>query len=261
MHYRDADDEYFKVFSESSDSLAASIGRTKYPKTYRAMFGFCVKINSLKTAMFECIESNNPYAFKVLFRCFCEHHLKFMYIWTCFISENSDRIGSEYFSFCGAIEAQEYATAIAMTEKILGNEVVTNTKNIIAQIYPEAAHLSNSELKSRAGQLKYRKILHFLSDEKYALIAKENSFLAHIAPTYALLSSFVHGGPYSDLEMSNFSHPSAIAECNNDMEVATLMAATTFMLTTAAISKEHSEFRNVAKKIDSVIKRFLAENS
>lgn len=80
MHYRDADDELFALFADGAPSLFSTVGKSKYPQTYKAMFGFCAKTNSLKTAMFDCIESNNPYAFKVLFRCFCEHYLKFMYL-------------------------------------------------------------------------------------------------------------------------------------------------------------------------------------
>ena len=261
MHYRDADDEYFEVFLEHGSSLGAAIGRTEFPNTYRAMFGFCAKTNSLKTAMFECIETNNPYAFKVLFRCFCEHYLKFMYIWTCFVSEKSDRIGSDYFSFCGAVEAQDYVSAIAMAESLLGNEMVANARDAIAQLYPDAAKLSARELERLSGQFKYRAILRFLADEKYAFVAKDRPFLAQIVPTYALLSSFVHGGPYTDLEMENFSQPSAIAECENNVEVAMLMTATVFMLTAAAISREHPEFGNIAPKVNSIIQRFVADET
>ncbi|MFS0755870.1 MULTISPECIES: DUF5677 domain-containing protein [Noviherbaspirillum] len=261
MHYRDADDEYFEVFKEYGSSLAEVIGRTDFPKTYRAMFGFCAKANSLKTAMFECVDTKNPYAFKVLFRCFCEHYLKFTYLWACFVKEKSDRVGSDYFSFCGAVEAQDYVAAIAMAERLLGNEVVANTRNAIAEFYPDAAKLSARELKQLSGQFKYRTILRFLADERFAFVAKERPFLAQIVPTYALLSSFVHGGPYTDLEMANFSQPSVIAECESNAEVVMLMSATVFMFTAAAISREYPEFNGIAPKVNSIIKRFVADET
>lgn len=261
MHYRDADDEYFEVFMAHGSTLGSAIGRTEFPKTYRAMFGFYAKTNSLKTAMFECIEINNPYAFKVLFRCFCKHYLKFMYLWACFVNENSDRVGSDYFSFCGAVEAQDYVAAIAMAEGLLGNEVVANARDAIAQLYPDAAKLSTRELERLSGQFKYRAILRFLADEKYAFVAKDRPFLAQIVPIYALLSSFVHGGPYSDLEMENFSQPSAISECESNVEIVMLMAASVFMLTAAAISREHPEYGEIAPKVNSIIKRFLSDEA
>jgi hypothetical protein len=72
------------------------------------MFGFCAKTTALKTAMFDMIDSNNPYAFKALFRCYCEHYLKFTYIFVRFASEKSDDVGREYFSYSGAIESRDY---------------------------------------------------------------------------------------------------------------------------------------------------------
>ena len=63
MHYREADDAYFEIVEEDGPTLFGSVKETAFPNTYRAMFGFCAKTNSLKTAMFDAIDSNNPYAF------------------------------------------------------------------------------------------------------------------------------------------------------------------------------------------------------
>ena len=79
MHYRQVDDEFFDVFQETSSRVFGHIADTSFPQTYRCLFTFCTKAGSLKTGMFECVESNNPYAFKILFRSFCEHYLRFMY--------------------------------------------------------------------------------------------------------------------------------------------------------------------------------------
>jgi len=258
MHYRDADDEYFAVFQESASRVFGTVVRTKYPATYRAMFGFCAKTNSLKTAMFDCIDSNNPYAFKVLFRCFCEHYLKFMYLWACFVSERSDRVGSEYFSFCGAVEAQDYVAALTAAERLLGNEVTADARDAIAQLYPDASRLSNRELERVSGQFRYRSILRFLADERYAFLAKDRPFLAKIIPSYALLSSFVHGGPYTDLEMAKFSDSGALEECENDVEVVAMLSASVYMLAAAAVSHEFPEHASVAPMINAVVQRFVA---
>src|SRR4051794_18721712 len=60
--------------------MFATVRSTKFPQTYRALFGFCVRTNALRTAMFDMSDSENPYAFNALFRCFCEHYLKFTYV-------------------------------------------------------------------------------------------------------------------------------------------------------------------------------------
>lgn len=261
MHYRDADDEYFALFEQHAQRLFATIGRTAFPMTYRAMFGFCAKTNSLKTAMFDCIDSNNPYAFKVLFRCFCEHYLKFMYLWACFLEEKADRVGKDYFSFCGAVEAHDYVSALSMAEGLLGNNVTNDAKQAIARMYPEAANLSSGELERISGQFKYRSILRFLADEKYAFVAKDRPFLSRIVPTYALLSSFVHGGPYTDLEMATFAGPEAIRECESDIEVVAMLSASVFMLTATAVSREHKEFMPIASQVNTIICRFVTSSN
>lgn len=258
MHYRDADDAYFQIVDEHCPALFGAVGQTAFPNTYRAMLMFCAKTNSLKTAMFDSIESNNPYAFKVMFRCLCEHYLKFMYIWARFVSEKSDSVGIEYYSYCGAVEAQEYAAAISMAEGLLGNKVVADVKRLLEQLYPEAAILSKGELEQRSNQFKYRAILRFLASESFGFVANEHPFLAHIVPAYALMSSFVHGGPYTDMEMFGYSEPTALQECENEAEVAFMMAASVFMLTAAAISRERQEFASIAPKVNRVIKDFAA---
>jgi hypothetical protein len=260
MHYREADDAYFEIVEAHGPTLFGSVKQTAFPNTYRAMFGFCAKTNSLKTAMFDSIASNNPYVFRILFRCFCEHYLKFMYIWARFLNENTDTIGTEYFSFCGAVEAQDYVSAISMAEALLGNVVVADVKHVLGNLYPEAAKLSKRELEQKANQFKYRAILRSLADESFGFVAKEHPFLAQIVPAYALLSSFVHGGPYTDMEMAGYSEPKALAECEGDVEVAFMMVASVFMLTAAAISREQPEFAPIGAKVSSVIKRFVQES-
>jgi hypothetical protein len=259
MNYREADDAYFEIVEAHGSALFGSINRTAFPNTYRAMFGFCAKTNSLKTAMFDAIESNNPYAFRVLFRCFCEHYLKFMYIWARFVKEKDDVVGTQYFSFCGAVEAQDYVSAISMAEALLGNTVVADVKHVLGTLYPEAAKLSKRKLEQLSGQFQYRAILRSLADEAFGFVAKERPFLAQIVPAYALLSSFVHGGPYTDMEMAGYSERKALVECENDVEVAFMMAASVFMLTAAAVSREHSEFMPIGAKVNRVIKQFIAE--
>jgi hypothetical protein len=260
MHYRDADDAYFKIVEDDSAKLFSVITRTAYPFTYRAMFGFCAKTNSLKTGMFDAIESNNPYVFRVLFRCFCEHYLRFMYIWARFVSEKSDSIGSEYYSFCGAIEAQDYLSAITMAERLLGNDVVADIKKTISKLYPETSNLTRKELEEFSNQFKYRAILRFLAGEQFKFVGKDRPFLAQIVPAYALLSSFVHGGPYTDLEMAGYSEPQALSECEKDAAVVFLMTASVFMCTAAAVSREHSALTSINSKVNRVIQQFIAED-
>jgi len=90
MDYREADDQVFAIVEEHSADVFGAGFKTKFPQTLRAMSMFCAKANSLKTAMFDMVDSNNPYAFRVLYRSFCEHYLRFMYLWVRMSKEKTD---------------------------------------------------------------------------------------------------------------------------------------------------------------------------
>ena len=257
MHYREADDSWFAIMEEHPE-LFGAIGRSVFPQTYRAMFSFCAKTNALKLAMFECIDSDNPYSFKVLFRAFCEHYLKFMFIWTRFLKEKTDEIGREYYSFCGALEAREYAEAVVVAERLLGNAVVIDIQRAMHELYPEAAAASSQAVAKAAGQFKYRAIIRYFAGEDLRFVSADQPFLAQIIPTYALLSSFVHGGPYTDMEMAEYSKPAALAACKREVEVVVMMAATVYMFSAAAVSRELSEFGSIAPKVNRVLEQFSA---
>jgi hypothetical protein len=125
-------------------------------------------------------------------------------------------------------------------------------------MYPEVEHLSNAELERRSGMFKYRSILRFLASEPYEFVAAERPFLAHIVPAYALLSSFVHGGPYADLEMAEFAQPHVLEECHSNAEVVVLMSASVYMLTAAAVAREYPEVGDVAARVNAVLKPLRA---
>ena len=88
------------------------------------------------------------------------------------------------------------------------------------------------------------------------MITAETPFLAMIVPQYALLSSFVHGGPYTDLELYSYAEPEALADCEQRAEIAFLMAASVFMMSAAAISREHRQHAAVAGRVKAVIDGF-----
>jgi hypothetical protein len=148
MDYREADGLLFAVVGEGRAQMWATARTTQFPQTYRALFGFCVKTGTLKTGLFDMVDSNNPYAFKALFRCYCEHYLKFTYIWVRFLQEKTDDVGREFFSFCGAVESRDYLKSIVVAEGLLGNQIVGNVRAAIDNVYPGAAGLSMGELEA-----------------------------------------------------------------------------------------------------------------
>ncbi|ADG17044.1 hypothetical protein BC1002_2999 [Paraburkholderia atlantica] len=256
MTYAEADTEFFALIEKHMPQLTGTLGKTKFPNTYRAMLTFVIKINSLKTAMFDMVDSNNPYAFKLLFRCFSEHYLRFTYVFVRFASEKTDTAGDDYYSFCGAAEAMDYVSAVKAAEALLGNTLVGDMRNALTQLYPRTERMSARQIEAESGKFKYRAILRFLAETAPGMIAKGQPFLAQIVPAYALLSSFVHGGPYAEMEMSDFAKAEALEGCVQDADLVCLMAASVFAFTAAAISREVHDCRPVASELFAWIKRY-----
>jgi hypothetical protein len=253
MDYRAADDVYFELLQEQGTPMFEKIRTTAFPQTYRVMFAFCARTNFLKAAMFDMIDSDNPYAFNALFRCFCEHYLKFTYVFVRFLVEKSDAVGREYSAFCGAREIRQYAAAVVDAEKLIGNEIVAELSGFLEKYFPDAAHISSEQLKRESSKFEYRSILKFLSQHP-AVLGPQNTALAHILPKYARLSSFIHGGPASEREMYMHSIDDALGACQKDAELVFVMTASVLLFTAMAVGREYPEHLKLAANVDAVIK-------
>lgn len=258
MNYRDADDQLFEIIQTAGTRMFHSVRTTAFPDSYRAMFGFCAKAGWLKTAIFDMVDSENPYALKALFRCYCEHYLKFMYVWLRFLQERADTVGTEYFSYCGAIELREYAAAVAMADALVGQRSVSDLQRAITSLYPKASKLTTEELRAASARFRYRAIPRFLSREMPVAFSGDRPFLPTVVPSYALLSSFVHGGPWSDYEMGALGPDAALAQCRKDAELVFLMSASMLMFTGMAVSRELPEHAVVAAEVRRVMDTFKA---
>lgn len=257
MTYIEADDEYFALVVKHSPMLSSMLGKSEFHQTYRALLMFSVKMNSLKTAMFDMVDSNNPYAFRLLFRCFCEHYLRFTYLFVRFLSEKTDEAGDDYYSFCGAIEAVDYVKSIKGAEALLGNKLVGDIRKALTQLYPRTATVSMQQIEAKSDQFKYKAILRFLSETAPGIIDKERPFLAQIIPAYALLSSFVHGGPYTEMEMFTYAQPEAIKDCGEDAGLVFAMTASAFAFTAMAMSYEFPNCGVIASEVFECTKRYI----
>ncbi|MGC4367020.1 DUF5677 domain-containing protein [Hydrogenophaga sp. R2] len=259
MDYRQADDQVFAIVEKYGAAVFGAGCNTEFPRTLRAMAMFCAKANSLKTAMFDSVDNNNPYAYRVLYRSFCEHFLRFLYLWVRMSKEKTDAVGSEYYNFCGAIEALDYCNSLRAAESLVGNEIAIDFSKAIETLYPEAARLNKRQLEEYSGRFKYRSILRYLSGDGIGFVSRDVPFLSAILPAYALYSSFVHGGPYTDLEMFEYVKPETIEKCESDLEVVVMMNATVFMLTSMAVTFAKGEkVDHIGAQVNQVLRKFAA---
>jgi hypothetical protein len=134
--------------------------------------------------------------------------------------------------------------------------MVGNVRGALAQLYPRTEQMSARQIESESGKFKYRAILRFLTEAAPGIIGMQTPFLAQIVPAYALLSSFVHGGPYTDMEMFGFDKPEALERCVEDAGLVFAMTASVFAFTAMAMSREFADCGPIAAEIFAHIKQY-----
>lgn len=256
MHYEEADDALFSAFETEAQEFLRTIGRTQYKNTYRALIGFIFKANALKTGIFDAVESENPYVLRILFRALCEHYLKFTYILMRFMDEKTDSAGTDFFSYCGAVEARDYAKSLHLSESLIGNDFAINLDRLVATHYPRASELSVKELEAKSATFRYREILRYLAKHKSSLISNRVPFLASIIPAYAELSSFIHGGPMADEAMTTFGTDEEITLCQEKASLTFLMVGSIYSFTALIVANEFKEFMPLAINLHGILKKY-----
>ncbi|MGE3510198.1 MAG: hypothetical protein AB7N65_15100 [Vicinamibacterales bacterium] len=118
----------------------------------------------------------------------------------------------------------------------------------VRRAYPKAASLSQRELEAHSAKFRYREILRYLSTET-DLISQATPFLSKIVPVYASLSSYVHGGPWAQLELSGTTLPASLAECERVAGMASTGCASMVMMAAMAIGREFPEHLQLAENI------------
>lgn len=258
MDYQEADDSLFDLFMREGGSVTSKIGSTKFPESLRALVTLHVKLNAIKNGMSEMIDSDNPYAYNALYRCLLDHFLKFTYIFFRLLNEKSDGVGSEYYSFLGAKEALDYADAIQLGQQIIGREVTYSPEKVLERLYPKAAKLTQHQLNSISSKWKYRRIIKYIRTGFPSIVSESNPLLASIIPDFSLLSSFVHGGPYAELEMQSYATPKAIEECHKQQKIAVLIVGASIQQCAIAAGLEFPECLPLASKAKAIMDQLAA---
>ncbi len=78
----------------------------------------------------------------------------------------------------------------------MGESTGQSPFEVIKSLHPELHALSDDQIRGKAAQFAYKRIIEFLSSELNKTgYQSETAFLPRILPYYSDLSSFVHGGP------------------------------------------------------------------
>ncbi len=202
------DDYFFKKES----TLFSLLGDSKYGYTAKALKRFYLKNNSLSNTIQGIDYENDRYSCFPLIRCQIEHFLVSFYIWLRFRIDENDETAKRYY--------EEY-----LIQEFIKRSRYTKSNNIPSRSrYVKALFIAIDKLKSEGRikdeQLKdFNKIDRQLNEIKNEFsVPKISEFLDEKLPEditpflkpkrakqlledYNYLSSFIHGGPSSDISL------------------------------------------------------------
>lgn len=244
-----------EIVEESYPDGIRCVLRSSATRTGAALVSLVAKTEFLKNAILDIAETDNVYSIKILFRSLLEHFLKSQYLFTRHISEKTDAAGEEYYLFCDLIEDVNMLSAHNKVAKIVSPDTrELKAFETIREREPNLAQLSNDDIRQKANQFTYKRMVEFLLAQYYKdSTLSTSNFLLSILPKYAELSSFVHGGPASDKYVGLTQNEERNRETLELAQLALLMA-THVKLTIFVLF--HSIDKRFAKPC-SEIERFL----
>jgi hypothetical protein len=259
---RDRDNEIHEAFVEFFPWTVELLGRTAAPSKTVSMFLWSIaKTNFLKDGIFDLCETDNIYGANVLYRSLIEHYLRFLYVWCRFLKERTDDAANEYLTFCSWDEALKYGKSLQDVERIMGRAPLEDPYDTIRRIHAEFAQYSAKEIRARAKQFSFSKIMEFLGKRWLAVDALNEplpDFLLKLIPLYSELCSFVHGGPDADSEITALGNPTKRA--NENVRVAEQswrLAGGVKLLSLIVLYQSDKKFGPPYLKIDCILKTGL----
>jgi hypothetical protein len=255
MEYERLEIEYQELMEAKGYQIYKNSTNSKYPKTAKALVHFNAKMEAIKSGLYSCIESENPYSFRILFRCLCEHYLKFMYCLVRNTKEKNDQVGIEFYEYCGADEMLGYVKAMEMAFELQGYPGALETKNVLKRLYPKASGMSKNALSSESHKFKYRSIIRYFAQEASEWFSEPSSFMIQVVPIYAELSAFVHGGPSADFQMREFSEQKSLDETRRKGPLVFSMVASATRYSAIFFREDFEEANQLQIDLNGLIQR------
>lgn len=176
--------------------IIKSLQKSKFQSTGRALISFIGRSNSLNNSILNSGLNGDIYSIWVSFRPMIEHNFRHLYIYTRALKDDNDSTGKKYY---GILKSSEDLDSL---------NKLNNYNNVI---YPNKTAWStkgehNNAIKNDAREFNIEQIFYYLisnigSDENFKSFTKE--YLLKRLTEYTNLSSAIHGGPFSDLALSD----------------------------------------------------------
>lgn len=222
---RNLDDELFEIFEQSNFLIIPFLKNSKIPKTTELFIMFMTGSNFIKNSIFDCIENDDVYSSKVLFRSLIEHFLRFKYIWVNYLMEKSDTKSEYYYTILEISEHLSLSKSIKAVNKINGidEQTIEEMWTELCKKFPKLKTYDKKEIEEFTRNFSIKNIIGFLTETVSKSDPKE-FLLSKMIIEYSELSSFVHGGIFAYKSCFQYSNET---ERQNEQE---RIAGLTFQL-------------------------------
>lgn len=202
-------DQIIKKYKEIEDGIINDIENTTVPNTLKSLVRFSKKLDTIMDSL-ELIK-DQYYCSQILVRSLFEHFIVAHYIYIKWYLEKNDKTGSEYYR---EYMASEFLKQTSYNYQIDSIEAKAN-KTISLEDYrkikgmEESTQVDINQLHMIGNQFDIRKIGKYLMTvniESKGLIGVHKGILDFMR-RYNKLSSWVHGGPHSEIiSFENSTH-------------------------------------------------------
>lgn len=195
---RDLDDELFEIFQQSNLLVIPFLKNSKIPKTTELLIMFMTGSNFIKNSIFDCIENDDVYSSKILFRSLIEHFLRFKFISINYLTGKSDSKSEYYYTILEISEYLSISKSIKAVNKINGidEQTITEMWTELCEKFPKLKTYNKKEIEEFTRSFSIRNIIGFLTETISKSDPKE-FLLSKMIIEYSELSSFVHGGIFA----------------------------------------------------------------
>lgn len=190
--------------------LAQTLFKSRYRKTYKALFFILASMTTLKLGIFELCRQRNLYSTRAQFRVLLEHFLKLNYIFFRFIKEQNDNIGQDYEIYADAEDPISLARSISQIQQLIPDNSTGQKSNffeVLCKLRPKYRYMNPRDVETKVSQFKNFNISKYiinnvLNNTSSTEDKNIRNTLLSIIPDYASFSSYVHGGPSATITSS-----------------------------------------------------------
>jgi len=253
--YRILDDKVFEEFKKYFPKTTNSTFNKEFPNTSILISMFDTSATFIKNSIFDCCETDNNYAVKILFRSLIEHFFRFKYIFMNWAKTKSDSFAKNYMEYGKAKETLEMFKSQVSEQQLFEPKFKIKIWDIFLKDNPRFGNKTRKEIDDELKKLSFNSIMKFLNKELYRDNDETSTFFGKLIKEYSKSSSYVHGGMRSYKEMGENNNTDYRDNEYNRISGLTCQMSNSIKLFTLImyVQTDKALFNKHYQKIDKII--------